>query len=173
MTSDDFDTFTAALCQGGDEHTQGYYPTMPWNDRMAALWFRHLQPFPAAKVFRALELYVMLHPDHAPTLETFVEHVKALIPPPATRWYQFAPAQVEAMQQDGYGGVLRSLLPTPDSTAWAKCWIWLFEQGLTRPGKEAECARECRRLAERYPRDHDDWVREAWKLEEQSARRPS
>jgi hypothetical protein len=170
MTRDEFTAFMQEMRCPQEGEQQGYYPQMPWNARMAALWFRHLQRSPAAKVWRALEMHVLFDPEHAPTLETFVAQVKALIPPPATPWPQFAPAQVEAMQQDGYGGVLRSLLPTPDSTAWAKCWIWLFEQRLTRPGKEADCAQECRRLAERYPRDREDWLREAWKLEEQATR---
>ena len=77
------------------------------------------------------------------------------------------------MQQAGYGPVLRSLLlPQDNNQAWAKCWIWLFEQEFTFPGREAACAKQCRRFAEHYPRDREDWLRHAQRLEEEALETP-
>jgi hypothetical protein len=173
VTAEEFDTFTLTLRQPGDEHTAGYYPQMSWGDRISVLWFQTLRRYPAAKVMRALELHYMMDPDHAPTLDAFLRDVKALMPPPPVPWQQFPQEQTRPMQQGGYGAVLQSLvLPTPDSQAWAKCWIWLFEQATTFPGREAECAQECRRFADLYPRDRDDWLRHARRLEEEATRKP-
>ena len=169
MTQAEFDQFVQALCNQNEGDDEGFYPQMPWNERTAVLWFKTLQRFPAAKVLRALELHVMMTPDHAPTLDAFLRDVQALVPPPARPWQQFPQETTQPMEQAGYGPVLRSLLlPQEGSQAWAKCWIWLFEQELTFPGREAACAKQCRRFAEAYPRDREDWLRHARRLEEEA-----
>lgn len=173
MNASEFDRFALTLRSPSTGKDQGFYPTMPWNDRTSLLWYKTLQRFPAAKVLRALELHVMLSPDHAPTLDAFLRDVKALMPAAPVPWQQFPQETTQPLQQVGYGPVLRSLLlPQADSQAWAKCWIQLFEAELTFPGREAECAKECRRLADHYPRDREDWLRHAKRLEEEALETP-
>lgn len=169
MKHDEFTQFAQAMRTPETGADQGFYPLMPWNERTAILWFKTLQRFPAAKVLRALELHVMLDPDHAPTLDAFLRDVKALVPPPPVPWQQFPQETTRpTLQPVGYGAVLQSLLPEDTNQAWAKCWIWLFENELTFPGREAACATQCRRFAEAYPRDRDDWLRHARRLEEEA-----
>ena len=142
MNASEFDLFALTLRSPSDGKEQGYYPTMPWNDRVSLLWYKTLQRFAAAKVLRALDLHVDDRPRiTAPTLDAFLRDVQALVPPPAMPWQQFPQETTQPMEQAGYGPVLRSLLlPQDGSQAWAKCWIWLFEQELTFPGREAACA---------------------------------
>ena len=175
MNASEFDLFAHTLRSPSEGTEQGFYPMMPWNARTSVLWYKTLQRFPAAKVMRALELHVMLSPDHAPTLDAFLRDVKALVPPSPVPWQQFPQDTPQPMQPatNGYGPVLRSLLlPEDNNQAWAKCWIALFDAELTFPGREAACAKECRRFAEAYPRDREDWLRHARRLEEEAFEKP-
>jgi len=165
MTVDDFTVFHRELCApDGTEQPSGYYPTMTVGARMAALWFKNLQRYSLLQCLRALEQYATSHPRQEPSLEVFLACLKALQPPPPPVQAWFAPAQRAAMREGSYGGLLHSLLPPEGSQAWAKCWIWLFDQQLTFPGREAACATQCRRFAEAYPHDRDDWIRQAIRL---------
>lgn len=165
MTADEFKHFQRVLCDPDDSDVPGYYPAMPFGDRMAGLWFKALQRYALAHCLRALEIYASAEPLRVPALDAIVERVKALQPPPVQPWQQFDPAQVAAMRDGSYGGVLHSLLPEEGVHAWARCWIWLFEQGYTRPGREAACAEACRKLAAQYPDDRARWEQEAVQLE--------
>jgi len=165
MTFDEFKVFRRELCAPeGTDQPAGYYPAMPFGDRMAMLWFQYLQRFSLLQCLRALEQYAAAEPLRVPALDAIVERVKALHPPPPVQSW-FAQTQVDAMREDGYGGVLHSLLPPEGAHAWVKCWIWLFDQGFTRPGREAACAQECRTLATQYPEDRARWEQEAVRLE--------
>lgn len=173
MTPDEFKQFCRLLC-GEKTATDegGYYPSMPFNGRFASQWYRQLQRYSLAQCLRALEVHVAAYHDRHPTLDTLIERIKALQPPPIQPWQQFPPAQVSAMRDQGYGGVLRSLLPPQQGNPWAKCWIWLFEQGFAKPGRERELAAECRKLADEYPYDRQDWLREAARIEREAREKP-
>ena len=175
MNAEEFDLFKNTMRCPDEGEAQGFYPAMPWNERTAVLWFKTLQRFPAAKVMRALELHVMLTPDHQPTLDAFLRDVKALVPPQPVPWQQFPQTTTQPLHPaaNGYGAALHALLlPQDTNQAWAKCWIWLFEQELTFPGRESACAKQCRRFAEAYPRDREDWLRHAVRLEEDARETP-
>lgn len=166
MTLDEFKHFRRILCApDGPDGPGGYYPTMPFGDRMAAMWWDDLQRYSLLHCLRALQMHAKAEPLRVPSLAAIEEIVKGLQPAKAPPWQQFDPAQVEAMRDGSYGGVLHSLLPEEGVHAWAKCWCWLFDQGFTRPGREAACAEECRRLATQYPDDRARWEQEAVKLE--------